>query len=235
MNTSNPAFNTDAPQKSAAPRRLTLRWAYISMIKLVSTIFVAILLPITPAHADEPCSPRDKLLDNPYVRTVNKCIYYLSHTLKEVEQRRYAEKLITRALTDKKHGNRGLDILSYVELAELAALLNTPEVIDVFLTFIARPVDGDESRSQAIGRLYELRAPLVLDRLALRKINEQEIIIDSIAWGAANNFYLFMNIENYRRLAVGANWDVLDSKHPHRALSKRIEKSLEYILLDTWK
>jgi hypothetical protein len=116
-------------------------------------------------------------------------------------------------------------------LAELATLLSTTEAIDAFLVFIAKPAD-DEVRSFAIGRLYELRTPLVLERLALLPKKDQKIIIDLIAWGLVNNFYLVMNLNNYRRLAVGTNLEVLDPKYSRRALSKRVEQELRSILLE---
>jgi len=203
------------------------------MTKLIAFGFVVFLVQFNLAHAGEPCQPREQLLENPYVEDINSCIFFLTRTLKETKQRAFAAQLIKRALSDTKHGNDlgpGMP-LDYVKLAELAALLNTKDVIDAFLTFIARPAD-DEVRSFAIGRLYELRTPLVLDRLALLPNNNQKTIIDSIAWGLANNFYLFMNLDNYRRLAVGANWEVLDSKYSHRALVERVEKSLKLVLLE---
>jgi hypothetical protein len=208
------------------------------MNKLLPIAFAITLFHAPIAYADnsnDPCAPRDQLLINAYVKNVNTCIYYLTHTLRDAEQRAFAEQLITKALTDKKHGNRGRDVLNYMNLAELAALIDTPEVVDVFLAFNLRTADGDELRAFAMGRLYELRTPLVLDRLALRPKNEQERIVNAIAWGLANNFDLFMNLDNYRRLSVGSNWEVLDSKHPRRALSKRIEESIEFILRDPRK
>lgn len=148
------------------------------------------MLQVSVAHADDPCLPYEQLLDNPYVENINNCIFSLTRTLNDANRRAFAVKLIKKALSDTKHGNDngpGMP-LNYVELAELAALINTQEVVDVFLTFIAHPAD-DEVRSFAIGRLYELRTPLVLDRMALQSKKDQETIIDSIAWGLANNYY----------------------------------------------
>jgi hypothetical protein len=201
------------------------------MDRLIAIGFMAGVLQFNVAHANEPCLPYERLLENPYVKNINACIFSLTRTLNNAERRTFAVKLINRALNDKKHGDTigpGLP-LNYVKLAELAALINNVEVVDAFLTFIARSSD-DEVRSYAMGRLYELRTPLVLERLALRSKKDQYTIIGLIAWGLANNFYLFMNLNNYHRLSVGANWQVLDSKHPHRALSLRVETSLRSIL-----
>jgi hypothetical protein len=157
----------------------------------------------------------------------------LTRTISAPERRAFAQKLILRALSDSEHWNEGPGIpLSYYELAELVALLNEPKITDAVLDFIAsHPESADETRRFAVARLYELRTPLVLDRLASRSEADQKVVAQSIAWGIANNFYLFINLENYRRLAVGANWEVLDANHPHRALAKRVEEELRQILL----
>jgi hypothetical protein len=104
-------------------------------------------------------------------------------------------------------------------------------MVDALLDFIARdPGSADETRSSAIARLYELRAPLVLDRLAPRPEGDQKVIVRDIAWGLANNFHPFIDLHNFQRLAVGAHWEVVKSSYPHRAISKRIEEELRQVL-----
>jgi len=156
----------------------------------------------------------------------------LKRTISEPESRKFAENLVHRALTDTEHENKVPgDPLNFYELAEVAALLNTPSATDAMLDFIAnKPGAADETRSFAVARLYELRAPLVLARMALRPEVDRKRLIASIAWGLANNFYLFMTRDNFARLAVGANWEVTEPTHPHRELSKAIENALLELL-----
>jgi hypothetical protein len=194
-------------------------------------VVMLLLLPGS-ASADDPCQPYEALLAKPYVERVGKCIVSLTRTLSVPERRAFAQKLTLRALADSEHGNDypGMP-LSYYDLAELVALLNEPKTTDAVLGFIANhPESPDETRSSAVARLYELRTPLVLDRLASRSEADQKVVARSIAWGIANNFYLFINLENYKRLAVGANWEVLDAKHPHRALANRVEEEVRQLL-----
>jgi hypothetical protein len=192
---------------------------------------VLLLLPLVAFGAD-PCHPREPLLKNPYVDRVDQCIVSLARTLAVPANRDYAERLVAQALADTRHANRAPDRpLNYYQLAELVALLDEPKDVDAFLNFIARyPESVDEARSLAAARLYELRTPLVLKRLAEQSKQGQETVTESIAWGLANNFYPFINLVNYRRFAVGANWEVLDQDFPQRSLAQQVEDRLRETL-----
>jgi hypothetical protein len=51
-----------------------------------------------------------------------------------------------------------------------------------------------------------------------------------VAWGVTNNFHLFLNAQNYARLAVGANWEVLEHDFRHRELAQSVEAEISKLL-----
>jgi len=185
--------------------------------------FITAAVSFSVARADV-CP--DDLLDNPYVDGVDDCVFSLLRS--QPEQQQFAERLIHEVVYGKSGGNKGPSTpLDYEQLAELAALIETPKSIDAILNLV--PAD-DETRSFAVARLYELRAPLVLERLMGKDQARQESTIFSIAWGVANNHYLFINTTNYERLAVGQHWELANSDHPHYDLARQISEEILAII-----
>ena len=187
-------------------------------------ITAAILFSVS--HADV-CP--EELLNNPYVHGVDKCVFSLLRS--QPEQQKFSENLIHQAVYGISSGNKAPDMpLNYRQLVELAALVGTPRAIDAILDLV--PAD-DETRSFAVARLYELQAPRVLERLVRKDEAIRKSIINSIAWGVVNNHYLFINTQNYDRLAVGQHWELTDPDHPNHNIVRQISEEI-FTILNTW-
>ena len=194
------------------------------MTRRLITVGIALGVLISSVSIAAPCT--DQLLDDLYVEGIDRCILFLIRSLPDNQD--FADKLIRQAADQNTGDNEAPGRpLNYVQLAELAALTGTRESLDASLDLV--PAD-DETRSIAVARLYELQAPLVLERMGMESEADQLSIAVAIAWGIANKHYPFINTDNYSRLAVGAHWEVNDPKHPHYQTAKRINYQLLSIL-----
>jgi len=187
----------------------------------------------TSAAAD-PCAPREATLRNPFIEGIGNCIFFLSRNIEESGDREFAKLLIARSVNlagpiyDDPDPGFPLD---FSKLAELANLVDDPKLIGAFVDFVTRGCDN-ETLCLAAGRLYELQAPAVLNTLAAYSQDRRARATWQIAWGLANNFYPRMDRDNYARLSVGANWEVLNDDYPHREISQQVESALLEILAE---
>ena len=125
----------------------------------------------------------------------------------------------------------GIFDVDYIKVAEVISLLKSQELIKHYIDFIIfTKGSADEVRSFGLGMLYTLQAPLLIDAIKSYKSDEQDLVIEILAWGLANNFYPHINKNNYKKLIVGEHWALLDEKNEQREISKKIERQIEAII-----
>ena len=211
------------------------------MTKRIIFILIAVLLYLgqgTNVWSQDFCEPKAALLQTPTPEPVKKCIHSIWFSLGRHQQidGDFSQKLITTLLpatsqdSDKllKLGQFDID---YVQIAEIISLMSSDSLTKRYIDFIIETQgSADELRSFGLGKLYTLRAPYLLAILSKYKPKDQQVVIRSLAWGLANNFYPHLTTKNYRRLIIGEYWELLDEKHTNRRLAATIEKDVLSII-----
>ncbi len=216
------------------------------MIKRIILMLFAVLLYLglgALAWGQDVCEPKGALLQTPTPEPVKKCIHSIWFSLGRHQQidSDFSQKLITTLLpatpqdSDKllKLGQFDID---YVQIAEIISLMSSDPLTKRYIDFIIETQgSADELRSFGLGKLYTLRASYFLSILSKYKPKDQQVVIRSLAWGLANNFYPHLTTKNYRRLIIGEYWELLDEKHTNRRLAAAIEKEVLQIIEETSK
>ena len=189
------------------------------------------------------CEPKAALLQTPTPEPVKKCIHSIWFSLGRHQQidGDLSQKLITTLLPatsqeSDKLSKLGQFDVNYIQIAEIISLMSLDSLTKRYIDFIIETQgSADELRSFGLGKLYTLRAPYFLAILSKYKLKEQQVVIRSLAWGLANNFYPHLTTKNYRRLIIGEYWELLDEKHTNRRLAATIEKEVLQIIEETGK
>jgi hypothetical protein len=205
----------------------------------ITIIFLtAISFSLNPVSGSEICEPKDQLLKAPAGEDLKKCIHSIWFSLgrKKPIDRQFTDSLIKRLLFTTESESKGLDKLKqfdvdYSKIAAIISLMKSEKLIKRYIDFIVFTKNSaNELISFGLGDLYTYEAPKFLTILSLYSKEKQDIVIRSLAWGLANNFYPHMTKNNYRRLIAGSYWEVLDESHPNRKLVSRIEKQVFQLL-----
>jgi len=195
------------------------------------------------AWSQDVCEPKAELLQSSTPEPVKKCLHYLWFSLGRNQQidREFTQSFVSSLLPISASENEKLAKLSqfdidYDRIAEIISLLKSDSLTKRYIDFIVKTqASADESRAFGLGKLYTLRAPDFLKILSKYKSQDQQVVISSLAWGLANNFYAHITTKNYRRLIIGDHWELLDEKDPNRRLAATVEKEVLKIIEETSK
>jgi hypothetical protein len=184
------------------------------------------------------CDPKEALLNNPQPDQLKRCLHSIWFSLgrKHKIDQQFTESLVEMLLPIEHSDHERLKKLNqfdvdYLKLAEIISLLRSEKLIKRYIDFIIfTKHSANELRTFGLGHLYTYQGPSFLELLSAYSREDQNTVIKRVAWGLANNFYPHMTKENYRRLIVGAHWEILQDDHPYRGLSQKIEKEISKIL-----
>lgn len=207
-------------------------------MQLKNVLFLAITIGITMPNvshtAEDLCVPHNMYLKNPFAETIMSCLNSVLFDLgrRNSVDRKYTVALIKRILETTEHRNRAPNTpVNYSVMVEIISLLESEELIRSYIDFIIRNNNSsDETLGYALGKLYVLRAPMILKIISVYSKNNQDIVILNLGWGVAGYLYPHLNKKNYRRKIVGHYWELLDTSHPMRGLSAKIERVVERAL-----
>jgi hypothetical protein len=216
------------------------------MIKRMIFMLFAVLIYLghgANAWSQDVCEPKATLLQTPTPEPVKKCIHSIWFFLGRHQQidSDFSQKLTTTLLPatsqdSDKLSKLGQFDIDYVQIAEIISLMSSDSLTKRYVDFIIETQgSADELRSFGLGKLYTLRAPYFLAILSKYKPKEQQVVISSLAWGLANNFYPHLTTKNYRRLIIGEYWELLNEKQTNRRLAATIEKEVLKIIEETSK
>lgn len=123
------------------------------------------------------------------------------------------------------------EFVDYEKISEIISLLKSKELAKRYIDFIIfSKRSADELRSYGLGKLYTLQAPIVLNILSNYSPEEQDTVINNLAWGLANIFYPHVNTQNYSRLIICQYWELHEKEYQHRELVERIEKEVYFFI-----
>jgi len=202
------------------------------------TIISFLLISIAPAHAKEPCAPKEDLISNLLPKKTSKCLHSIWFALGRKNKIdpdftfRFIKTLLPTSKKQlKKHSSLSQFDIDYIKLAETISLLDSKELIKRYTDFIVyTSSSADELRSFGLGKLYSLKAPEFLNILSSYSKNEQKTLIRRLSWGLANNYYPNINKSNYKRLIIGGYWELIDNNNSQRLLSKKVEDEVLKII-----
>lgn len=221
----------------AAPQRnfwrLFQRWnnARALLKAAPQWLLLLILFAPNPCGAFEVCTPAYQPPANPFIAEVNQCLYTVIAAINRSETGDYPElgaRLVRAILENKAWGNKGpSDPINIERLMEVVAILNAPALIELALErFVNSPLGDGEEASIAFARLYAWKAPDVVRAIDRQQGENRKNLIATLSWGIANLYWGHINKSNYRRMAIGVHWELLEKKYPLRSTVSEIEKAV---------
>lgn len=202
---------------------------------ILTILFFSVCISIsTSVKAESPCEPKSELLSKPELESVKSCLYYTRVILGRYGKtdENFVEELIETLLPISEEGVKKIENICYLDnyynqISEIISLLKSKNLIKRYIDFIIFTINSaDERRSLGLGELYTLQAPEFLKILSDYSKPDQDIVIQKLCAGLANNLWPHINSDNYQRLAVGVYWELIDKQHPNRDLSKQIENAV---------
>jgi len=168
-------------------------------------------------------------------KKTNLCLRFILWDLsreKKVDQA-LINKLVSILLPTNPADKKGLQTfkqfdIDYEKIASIISLSKSQNLLKHYLDFILfTSGSADEVRSNGLGKLYSLQAPVFIDMLSKYSKKEKALIINSLAFGLRNNYYPHMNKTNYKRLIVGEYWELLlDKEYKNSDIVREIEAAL---------
>ncbi len=201
---------------------------------LLFVITIGIAMPIISYTSEDLCVPYNMHLKNPFAETIMPCLNSILFDLgrRNSIDRKYTIALIKRILETTEHRNRAPNTpVNYSVVVEIISLLESEELAKSYIDFIIRNKNSsDETLGHALGKLYVLRAPMILKIISACSENNQDAVILNLGWGVAGFLYPHLNKKNYRRKIIGHYWELLDQSHPMRGLAIKVEHVVERAL-----
>ncbi|OMH30553.1 hypothetical protein [Motiliproteus sp. MSK22-1] len=194
---------------------------------------IALLVFVSSSTVYGACENKAGLLTKPQAEETVQCIHSIHFSLgrKQEIDEEFTHEFIKTLLPIGTTAGEKLGDLSYFDvrygtISEIISLLDSQELIAAYIDFVIDSSgSADENISFGIARLYTLQAPAFLENLKMRTDKEQSLVIGSLAWGLANNFYPHIESENYQRLIVGEHWELINS-NPRSPIQLRIESAV---------
>ncbi len=209
-------------------------------MRLSVTILMASCMLFSALNVAASCDDENTVLARPNGESARVCVRVLwrNSVNGKAIGRDFARKLVLARISYSDpaavpaiaDSDNHLPPYNWLDLAMLILQLGDESLMKSYLDFAIGTGSANESISFGLGRIFIQEGPTLLQMASEKNGKQTEVFGRDVAWGIANELFGYLTPSNYKRLMVGAHWELLDPDHPHRELVLSIQHQVGSIV-----